>query len=273
MKENREEHGDGTGEAALVTNDENRLNGMMGNDHSRDGDASSMRRHNHHSSIDIEDDEEEIYSDDEEDDENDDYDDGGDSGESDTADDILFRLRRPMFQANPLAPGRMELTDNERHWALNIKSAFQRTPDLESLSDFEYAQLAILHRFDVLSAMARARRLQQWRRQYSIPNAHHHVGSGGGSEVANARPPHHDYALQALMRLFPGLFESLSYNPTDGCYVLVQDSTKYDERKVEPSCTENHRIWVTGCYYVLQAMAPDMESIRQGHDLLFHGEE
>ncbi|CAB9515492.1 expressed unknown protein [Seminavis robusta] len=74
------------------------------------------------------------------------------------------------FELCPRDPARMELTDQERQWALAIKEAIESDAELENVSDFEVAQLALVDRDKREQALERVRHFQIFREEYKLRN-------------------------------------------------------------------------------------------------------
>lgn len=62
----------------------------------------------------------------------------------------------------------MQLSAQERQWALAVKHAVEEDLDLQNLTDLEYAQYALVSQNDVDDALRRARGLQLFRQEYGI---------------------------------------------------------------------------------------------------------
>ena len=101
---------------------------------------------------------------------------------------------------DPMDPSRMVLTPEERQWALSIKAAIVGDPEVDNLSDFEYAQLALMDHGDVEAAVERARHMQTFKHEYGITDT-----------LEQSRQ-----LLPKLVKLLPGMPLSLSYNRRDG---------------------------------------------------------
>lgn len=62
----------------------------------------------------------------------------------------------------------MQITEQEREWALAIKKAVEADDELKNLSDLEYVQYAIATEGDVPGSLKRAKGLQLFRQEYGI---------------------------------------------------------------------------------------------------------
>ena len=116
---------------------------------------------------------------------------------------------------NPLDdPARMELTRQEHQWALAVKEAIKQDEDLEPISDFWCAQLAIKDEGNVAAALDRAHHLQGFRQEYGIKET-----TESGLHV-----------MTNFVKLLPGFHLALSYCADTDNYVGKTTST--NSRKV-----------------------------------------
>lgn len=143
-------------------------------------------------------------------------------------------------------PRRMELTKEELDWADAIKDCIEAMPDLDNLSDFMYAQLAIICEDDVTDAIERAFGLQIFREEYKI----YDTREDGQRQMRN------------LLKLFPEQFLSFSFSQNDGTYVIIHDATKMNTTCL--TTAEKINDWFAACYYIHTSMSPDLESVRKG---------
>ena len=144
-------------------------------------------------------------------------------------------------------PRRMMLTREEQWNALDIKATIEEGhPEIDNLSDFWYAQLAIVCHDNVDDAVQRAQALQHFRQEYAIADT---LSEGYR-------------AIKDLVELFPGAFLSNYFNEEVGIHVLVHDHSKYETSSLKTP--EKVRKWFVGLYYMSQSGAPDFESIRKG---------
>lgn len=146
----------------------------------------------------------------------------------------------------PDDPRRMLLTTEERNWALEIKDAIELDPDLDNLSDFWYAQFAIVCQNDVDDAIQRAEGLQVFRQEYGVLDTY---------EQGRV-------ALERWIQLLPNFYLSFGFNQEDGMYTAVMDGTKMSIGEL--STTERLTAAFAGAYYSANAELPDMASIRNG---------
>ena len=143
-------------------------------------------------------------------------------------------------------PRRMHLTVEERQWALDIKDAVKSTAELDDLSDFMYAQLAIITRGNLEDAIRRVTGLQYYRQEYNILDT---LQDGCRQ-------------MKKMIDLFPRQLLSFSFSVNEGTYVLIHDMTELDTTAL--NTPEKARSWMAGSYYIHATMCPDMASIRRG---------
>lgn len=148
-----------------------------------------------------------------------------------------------MGECDPL---RMKLLLVEEWWALEIKEAIEEDPELGNLSDFMYAQLALICENDVADAVRRAYGLQALRQEHDI------------QETAECGRR----AVHRLFRLFPGAMLDFSFSEPDGHYFIAMDAAQFNTgdltRKGEFSQL------VAGLYFMMHTALPDLESVRKG---------
>lgn len=159
--------------------------------------------------------------------------------------EIRNHQRRPVL--GPLEEGRMKLTVQEAEWALNLKDAIAADPEVDPISDFMCAQIALMVKDDVEAGVHRAHHLQIFREEYAITDT-----------LEQARK-----AIPAILELLPGVALSLSYNRSDGNYVFVYDMGAFDFKKALKT-PENAKILLSGIYYLCHCLCPDLEAIRRG---------
>lgn len=153
-------------------------------------------------------------------------------------------FERPLAQNDPR---RMQLTEEERGWALDIKDAIEMFPELDNLSDFVYATLAVAVKDNVEDAVRRAHQLQAFREEYGLKDTlqeSQHI-------IAKAVQQH------------PSLCYDVSFHPKQGKYILVQDIAAFSPTE-EPTTQQVEDFAIFG-YYLLHALFPDLESTRRGY--------
>lgn len=145
---------------------------------------------------------------------------------------------------DPLNPRRMIITYEERELALDIKEAIKADPEISNLSDFMYAHLALVVKDNVAEALRRAEQLQGFREEYGILD---------NAKEGNA-------CFKKFVQQHPRQLLNFSFN--SGRYILIHDMVEFDS-----TCIKTHdqmQIFMTGSYYLLQALVPDLEAIRRG---------
>lgn len=179
--------------------------------------------------------------------EEDDEEDGGDSSSSSSEGDFPQLEEEPLPAImGPHDPKRMALTREEKQWALDIKDIVKMMPDLDNLSDFMYAQLALICEDDTEDAIRRAYGLQAFREEYNILDTYE-----DGCRC-----------IRALVGLFPEELLSFGFSHQGGTYVLVHDASKLKTTALDtPKKVET---FFAASYYLHQAMIPDMASARKG---------
>jgi hypothetical protein len=143
-------------------------------------------------------------------------------------------------------PRRMLLINEEAWWALDIKIAIEQDLELVNLSDFLYAQLAIICKNDVEDALRRARIMQRIRNEYEILE----------------RLDQGCLALKEMIEIQRGLLLSFQFDADSSAYTLVHDLPKCNTTVLTSAdCVEK---WMVGLYYIFHTLCPDLESIRRG---------
>jgi hypothetical protein len=144
------------------------------------------------------------------------------------------------------SPQRMRLSDHERDLAINIRAAIAANPEVNPVSDFMCAQLALLDGDNLEEATARVHHLQCFREEYGIMDT-----------AQDGRKCFADY-----IKLFPKLHLCFTHFYHDGNYVLIYDNAHFDSSQVRSE--ESLRCWLGGTYYSCAAVCPDFEAIRNG---------
>jgi uncharacterized coiled-coil protein SlyX len=168
--------------------------------------------------------------------------------------------------ANPPSPGvlgpydggRMALGATERRWALQIKEAVMASAEIDNLTDFMYAQWAIVslaeHQHvvervqeDMPALLERILSLQDLREEYLVKET-----LQDGCQLME----------KVICRLLPGWFLSFNYMDDRGCYLRVASITKFDMSIF--TFKDRARMWLAAVYYINHAHCPDLEAVRQG---------
>ena len=71
-------------------------------------------------------------------------------------------------------PRRMMLTQEEHQCALRIKAAIEAKPEVDNLSDFMYAQFALICQDNIEEAVTHVMALQATRQEYDIEDSYEH---------------------------------------------------------------------------------------------------
>ena len=169
--------------------------------------------------------------------------------DTDILEATLFRQQQRLYGQEGIA--RMDMNEEELQWTRAVKTAIETSDELDNLSsDYLYAQYAIVERGNVPAALDRAARMQAFREEYGVLDT-----------LADARRH-----LKGLVESMPGLFLSFSFNQGDSNYAVVLDVTKFDMSAIRTH--EGVSSCIKGWYYLLQALAPDLEAVRRGATFL-----
>lgn len=149
------------------------------------------------------------------------------------------------FSARPVSP-RMHLSEQEREWALAIKTATEADDSLENLTDFQYVQVAFIDHDDVQSALNRLRHLQAFREEYHLRD-----------DIEDAT-----FCLRNFLRQHAGVILSIAYNNDDGNYVMIFDQAAFDQNSLlHPEDWRTHLVCM---FYVMSSLSPDFYAMRKG---------
>ena len=154
----------------------------------------------------------------------------------------------------PLDPRRMQIFDEERDWAIAIKDAALATPELDPVTDFWYAQLAIVDKDDIESALERLHHLQAFRQEYDVRD----------------RFEEGRRCLHKFVGMFPRHILSYSFNFTEGCFVFITDQSATDLGQL--SSVEQVSEYLKHAYYFATVFNPDLEGVRRGASFLLECE-
>lgn len=148
----------------------------------------------------------------------------------------------------PDDPRRMALSTEEIQWALDIQYVIEhQQPELDPLSDFWYAQLAIVCRDDTAAAVGRATRLQEYRREYGIRD----------DQDQGRRD------LRSIVALNPEMWLWFGFVPSERRYGIVYDVARTDLSSTLRTATQRDLLCSSG-YYLRQCLCPDLEAVRRG---------
>ncbi|CAB9520451.1 expressed unknown protein [Seminavis robusta] len=142
-------------------------------------------------------------------------------------------------------PARMGLTQEEHQWAVAVKAAIEKIPDLDNLTDFMYAQIAIVSKGNVDDAVVRAFRLQEHKKDNLIL----------------------DTLDDALRHLPKDGFLSIDFNLQSGGYIVAFDIGNYSNGAIwsnpDETCYYNRR-----AFYATHMTLCDLEALRVGGTIL-----
>lgn len=141
---------------------------------------------------------------------------------------------------------RMMLTTEEHYFALEIKQAIEATPEIDNLSDFMYAQFALICKANVNDAVNRAKSLQGFKTEHGITDSYEE----GCREI------------EEVAQLLPNLVLFFGFSHSDGCYVMVHDSVQIDAGVLNTASKTS--TCFANTYYHVHAACPDLESVRKG---------
>jgi hypothetical protein len=159
---------------------------------------------------------------------------------------------RPIYSHND--PRRMELSPRERDLAILIKQAIANTADLDPVSDFMCAQLALIDGDNTEKAVHRVHHMQCLKEEYGILDT-----------VQDSRR-----CFEANMELFPRIHLCFTYLQETGEYIMIYDNAKFECRLLNSD--ERTRNWMGGLYYTCHLFCSDFAAIRCGTTLVFENE-
>ncbi|CAB9529738.1 expressed unknown protein [Seminavis robusta] len=159
-------------------------------------------------------------------------------------------LRHAM--THPVDPT-MVLSDQERHWALELKRAVTQSERLDlkrPLSDLELTQHAMIARGNVIEALVRIEGMERFRREYDIQDS---LEQGM-------------YFIRQFMKQQPGYILHFDVNPQTYEAVMVSDSAAFSQRSAFGENTSENawRICVASIYYYHFALLPTLATMRRG---------
>jgi hypothetical protein len=153
----------------------------------------------------------------------------------------------------PEADPNMVLSEEERQWALAIRSALDEDDEIcsRAISDMEVATLAIIDKDIIERSIERAHCLQAFRMQYNINDTLEEA-----LEIIRTNEIFH-----------PGRVLSIDECPNNdgmGSHVIVADLAKFNPEAVLEH-RNGFRIHLGGIYYFLKCLQPDFQSVREGY--------
>ena len=104
----------------------------------------------------------------------------------------------------PNEQGRMYLLPDEQAWAQEIKDFVENTPELDNLSDFWYAQFALVDKGDLEASIRRVHMMQELKQEYKIVDS-----------INTAKR-----AINEFLDLFPRWFFTFGYNIDKGGCII-----------------------------------------------------
>lgn len=150
----------------------------------------------------------------------------------------------------------MMLTDQERQWACDLKTALGESSRFENLqlSDMVIAQHALAAQGNIVEAMVRIEGLQQFAEEYQIDHS-----------LEQAM-----WVIENFLKQQPGyiLHFDVDIGNTQQA-VMVSDSAAFSQKAAFESsknktADENWKICVSGIYYLHYILQPTIASMRQG---------
>ncbi|CAB9512890.1 expressed unknown protein [Seminavis robusta] len=147
-------------------------------------------------------------------------------------------------------PG-MSITEAERAWALTIKEAVEANDEIDNLSDFWYAQLAIVDHDNVDAAQQHSAHMQAFRQEYDIRD-----------NLEDAKS-----TVWEFLTLFdrPWVL-AFSYSVESQSYIWVVDIAQIDKKDLVTN--KQWRIYLAGLYYLRQALNPNLRAISTGISII-----
>jgi hypothetical protein len=143
------------------------------------------------------------------------------------------------------------LSEDETEWALHVKGSICGDYNMDNMSDYWYAQLALAAKGGTKAAFAKAKHWQDFRDEYKL-NGTYEEGV---------------YCIRRLLKLFPEVFLWLGFNDAHGCYSLAYDMAEIDLTSLTQR-PGGFDAFLTGIYYIFQAMNMDLEAVRKGNILM-----
>ena len=159
-------------------------------------------------------------------------------------------LRPDILNAPTVLDPTMTMSDIECQWALQIKDAFQNSShfgDDIQVSDFFFAQHALVSHGDVTEVLDRIESLHRFYQEYEIDHS----------------PEQALYYVRGFMQQQQGYILHLDVSPVTQQAWLVTDSAAFQVQQALAS-DEHWKICVCGIYYVHYCQWTTLTSIRQG---------
>lgn len=158
-----------------------------------------------------------------------------------------------MNQNNPPRPNPQALSEDERDYALRLKSAVEASPEIPNLNDLQYAHHALVDTESVEVALHKISSLQTFRKTYGINDT---VEQGL-------------HCLRAFMAQQSAFVLHVDVNEQTHEAIRVLDVARLNPRAAMKPCplrgVDHHwKEFVCGLYYCHTACSPYLSSIRQG---------
>lgn len=167
----------------------------------------------------------------------------------------------------------MELSADERQWALNLKRAAAAHPDIltQNMTDYEFAQHAIVARDDLDGGLARIRGLQSFKDRYGILlDGSFEQGMRDVFAFKNFLP---SFYLGSAAYSSGGSSTSSSSHHNDekeedgaSSQVICFDFSRYQTQKLDSE--EAYAVCMRAYFYALQVTSSNFASIRNGLHIL-----
>ncbi|CAB9525338.1 hypothetical protein SEMRO_1664_G289480.1 [Seminavis robusta] len=138
----------------------------------------------------------------------------------------------------------MQLTEQEREWALAIRERIQSSAELDNVSDLMCAQLAIVVQHDVDEAIRRVWVMQELKEDLKIQDS-----------LEEARR-----TFTKIMEYWPGAILSAYFNDEDEALVVVFDTPRFHGYKTQ----EKMKTTLLMAHYLCRMLNPDIEATRKG---------
>lgn len=142
----------------------------------------------------------------------------------------------------------MMATEQEKAWAIAIKSTVEADEKLDNLTDMEYLQHAIVAKEKVEKALKRVKRMQAYKKKYGI-------AKDGDDYEAGWK------VIQQFFDQQPGMMTGIGID-TKGRLVSCFDYKKFMPKKVKTE--EDWKIFMGAFFYMFQALQPNVAAIRDG---------
>ena len=156
----------------------------------------------------------------------------------------------------------MELSNEEREWAVAIKEAMIKEDEAlaKTISDFEYVHHAIIAKGKPDKAIKRIQRLDKFRKEHDIPIDANKCSADEAMTM-----------IQAFEAKSPGMFLSFGKDSAGSHGYL----STWDYASFLPANYQEATDWkncFAAFYYVFDAMHPDFDAIRSGIIMLADAE-